>query len=115
MQDLEHLCEASGVGFELQLPRVPFAAGLERACAELAVGGTAPALRGGAMSVDARALALAGGEDYELLFTVPAGVKPPFGTHIGTATSASGIVLLDANGRQVPPPARPGFDHFAAR
>jgi thiamine-monophosphate kinase len=101
LQDLGHLCEASGVGFELQLPRVPFAAQLERACAELAV--------------DAHALALAGGEDYELLFTVPAGVKPPFGTHIGTATSASGIVLLDENGRRVQPPARPGFDHFEVR
>lgn len=98
LQDLEHLCEASGVGFELQLARVPLAAELERACA--------------ALGADPHALALAGGEDYELLFTAPAAERPPFGTRIGTATSATGIRILDASGRPVAPPSRLGFDHF---
>lgn len=101
LQDLAHLEQAGGVGFELQLPSLPLGAELARACA--------------ALVLDPHALALAGGEDYELLFTLPAATKPPFGTRIGTATSARGIRILDASGRPVNPPARPGFDHFARR
>lgn len=53
--DLAHLCRASGVRARIEVGRVPVPAGFAAACARAAC---AP-LR----------LALAGGEDYELLFT----------------------------------------------
>ncbi|MCS6293060.1 MAG: thiamine-phosphate kinase [Nitrospira sp.] len=56
--DLRHLCEASLVGADIELSRLPIS----------------PACRAYAdkQKVDPSALALAGGEDYELLFTVAA-------------------------------------------
>jgi len=106
--DAERLCAASGVGAEVRLDRLPQA----RALAPL------PPAR-------ARALALAGGEDYELLFAVrPArvaalgravrGLGCPV-TAIGTLTRGRGVRLLDARGRPVRPPARAGFGHFGGR
>jgi len=71
--DLHHLCEESGVGAEIEaerLPALPGEAGLRRA--------------------------LFGGEDYELLFTLPAGVAPPRGAdvhEIGTIAAARGVWL----------------------
>jgi thiamine-monophosphate kinase len=62
--------------------------------------------------------ALSGGEDYELLFTVPpaklkrfAGLKIP-ATEIGVITSGRSLVIVDADGgekRLVPG----GYDHFS--
>jgi thiamine-monophosphate kinase len=56
--DLRHVCEASQVGAEIELSRLPIS----------------PACRAYAdkQEVDPGTLALAGGEDYELLFTVAA-------------------------------------------
>lgn len=73
-QDLAHLCEASGVGAELEL--VPVAAG---------------ATEGQALS---------GGDDYELLFTLPAGVDAPGCIRIGT-------IVADVASR----PAGRGWQH----
>jgi len=101
LQDLGHLAAASGLGFEVELPRLPLAAELEPACRLL--------------GVDPNALALAGGEDYELLFTVPEGKTPRLGTRIGRAVAAPGLRLLDQHGRIVAPPASSGFSHFGAR
>jgi thiamine-monophosphate kinase len=56
--DLAHLCEQSGVGVEIDAAALPFS----RACRAYAV----------ATRTDPIQLALRGGEDYELLFTVPA-------------------------------------------
>lgn len=56
--DLEHLCEQSAVGVEINAAALP----LSRACRAYAV----------ATKTDPIQLALRGGEDYELLFTVPA-------------------------------------------
>jgi len=55
LADLDHVLEASGVGATIDVGALPLAPGFGRACA-----------RAGA---DPLALALAGGEDYELLFT----------------------------------------------
>jgi thiamine-monophosphate kinase len=98
LSDLGHVARASAVGFELELPRLPTDAELGPGCA--------------ALGLDPLALALAGGEDYELLFTAPAAAAPRLGTRIGTATSDPGIRLRDASGRLVEPPGNPGFDHF---
>jgi thiamine-monophosphate kinase len=54
--DLRHICEESHVGAEVDLSKIP----LSRACRAY----------GDAYRLDARQLALTGGEDYELLFTV---------------------------------------------
>jgi thiamine-monophosphate kinase len=55
LADLNHLCEASHLGAELDMARLPLAAGLEE-------------LLG---SAGARHAALCGGDDYELLFSLP--------------------------------------------
>lgn len=57
--DLAHVLEASGIDAELDPARVPRPPGFERACAKL--------------GVDAQRLLMAGGEDYELLFTIRPG------------------------------------------
>ena len=62
VQDLSHVCDASGVSAAIDVPSVPMPRALIRAGAERGVGHVA----------DPRRLALAGGEDYELLLTVRA-------------------------------------------
>jgi thiamine-monophosphate kinase len=60
---------------------------------------------------------LAGGDDYELLFTAPAAqrarVQALGGVCIGSITAEPGLRVVDAEGRAVATPWR-GFDHFAA-
>lgn len=56
LADLGHLCAASGVGAELDMERLPLAEGLVAALG----------------SDGARQAALTGGDDYELLFSLPA-------------------------------------------
>jgi thiamine-monophosphate kinase len=101
LQDLAHLAEASDVGFELELHRIPRVAALAGASA--------------AIGADPDALALAGGEDYELLFTAPPELRPAVGTRIGTVTVARGIRIVDASGRAIAAPPGPGYDHFRGR
>ncbi len=100
LQDLGHLCAASGVGAEVEASLLPLSPGF----AELAQ-------RVGRDSVE---LALSGGEDYELIYTVPpgsaAGAGP--GTRIGRITpSGTGITVRDAHGRPVSLPMH-GYRHF---
>ena len=100
VQDLGHLCAASRVGARVELARVPCSAAVRRAGVELA---------------------LHGGEDYELLFTVPprreAALARAAGqlgcriTRIGEVTRGRRVRVVDLQGR----PTRvddPGFDHF---
>jgi thiamine-monophosphate kinase len=98
LQDLGHLCEASGVGCELELAKLPLADELS---------GAAPAL-----GIDGSMLALSGGEDYELLFTLPKGRASNMGVQIGTMVPTAGVRLRDAAGRELDPPSQVGFDHF---
>lgn len=98
LQDLGHLCEASGVGAELDAGAIPMAAGF----AELAR----------AIGRDPLELALTGGEDYELVFTMPPGRGQVAATKIGRVVpQTEGIQVRDAAGQALPFKAR-GFRHF---
>jgi thiamine-monophosphate kinase len=100
--DLGHILEASGVGAELQADRLPLSA-------------AARDLPG------ARAAALAGGDDYELLFTAPRKRRAEVAalarqldlplTRIGAIRAASGLSMLDAAGREIEVAIR-GWQHF---
>ncbi len=102
--DLARLCAASRVGatiFRERIPKVAIPAQLRT--------------RG----FDPLAFALHGGDDFELLFTVPRRMakKIPAGhhgarlTHIGEITRVRKILLVGDSGRATPLPAR-GWDHF---
>ena len=102
LQDLGHLCRASRVGAVLELDRLPIAT----PCRALGRRG--------------RLLAATGGEDYELLFTVPAARLARLArerpgcriTRIGTVVRGAGVTVRDADGRIMALP-HAGFDHFA--
>jgi thiamine-monophosphate kinase len=102
--DLGHVCEASGIGARTYAERIPAV----RIPAALAVHG-----------LDAAELALHGGEDYELLFTVPRRlsrlIPKSFGgvplTQIGEITRSRAVVLVDERGGTSPLEPR-GWDHF---
>jgi len=104
--DLEHIAEASGVAATIEVGSVPLS----------------PAARA-ALTRDARLIesVLAGGDDYELLFTAPPrhhdallalgrelGVPV---TRVGTIASGSGVRALDPEGREIKL-ARTGYRHF---
>ena len=103
--DLRHLCRESGVGAELEASRIPIDPLIAR-------------VRG--QNWDARSLALHGGEDFELLFTVrprqvarlPKEIGGVPVTHIGNISDKVGrITITDEGGRlRVLKPA--GFEHF---
>lgn len=107
--DLAHLCAASGVGADVNFDELPVLEATRRAAALL--------------DLPVEKLVLSGGEDYELLFTVPeehtAVVLSTLGaesgvpvTRIGTITGRDGgIRYLDAGGNELPPPEG-GWDHF---
>lgn len=95
--DLHRLCRASGVGARLDataLPAVPGQAALARHL------GLAPL-----------ELALAGGEDYVLLFTLPPRSRGPRGTYrIGVVTAGNAVeITIDGAPR---PLAAAGWDHL---
>lgn len=99
--DLSRLAEESGVGAVLEedrLPRPPHFAAL---CQHL--------------GLDPRTLVLGGGEDYVLLFTLPAGRRPPAAfscRRVGHLTAELGLRLRTADGlERVLAPT--GWDHLA--
>ncbi|MCY4452599.1 MAG: thiamine-phosphate kinase [Immundisolibacterales bacterium] len=101
--DLGHVLRASGAGATLEAARLPLSGEL---CAAF----------GRKQATD---LALAGGDDYELAFTVPPGrEKLLAGAELGVAVSRIGVVergpglrCLDGDGRPRSVPA--GYEHFA--
>ena len=103
--DLGHICERSRVGAEVDWDAVPLAAGLESVAASRRP-----------------ALALAGGDDYELLFTAAPenrasiealGRAPQLPlTRIGRIVAGGGVRVLDARGVAMALDAR-SYDHFA--
>jgi thiamine-monophosphate kinase len=101
--DLSRICEQSRAGAEVLTEQVPLSGALRSLAGELAK----PAAH----------YALSGGEDYELLFTVPPGrvkklrsLKLPL-TEIGVITPGKILSQVDGKGRKRPLlPA--GYDHF---
>ena len=111
--DLAHLCERSDVGALIEAPRIPVAHLLKQADAI----NPDPFTR--VLKDDALNLALHGGEDFELLFTVrprdAARLPKRLGgvrlTRIGEVRDAGeGIKLARGGGAQILQPS--GFDHF---
>lgn len=103
--DLNHVCEASGVGARVFQDSIP------------AVAVPAPLAR--RLRTTGLQLALNAGEDYELLFTVPKARAPRLPhklegvplTPIGEITRDRRVVLVDEAGRERLLPAR-GWDPF---
>ncbi len=97
-RDLGRLCRESGIGAEVDLPALPFAP-------------HAGALAG-RLGLDPLGLALGGGEDYVLLFTLPAGEEAPLPgcTPIGRITARRGLSATgDGSPRPLP---EAGWDHL---
>jgi thiamine-monophosphate kinase len=105
--DLAQICQESGVGAVLWAAAVPIPDAVQEVARQL--------------HQDPLDLALKGGEDYQLLFTVPpdhqeaaaaafqqAGLAPPF--CLGRITAEPGIRLVHPHGER--PLAADGFDHF---
>jgi len=95
--DLEHICQESHVGAEIEAEAIPRA--------QVRVGGKRVALE----------FALHGGDDYELLFTsaaaIPAQVAGVRVTRIGRTTRFAGMRLIGEDGKQQP--LQPGgWEHF---
>jgi len=106
LQDLGHLCEASGTGARVELDRLP----LSRAYRAATKG-----------RVDPREEALSGGEDYELLLAVPPArlralqevarrARTPVAV-IGEMEAKTGIRVVKGGG-SLHRPRRAGHDHF---
>lgn len=105
--DLARICEASGVRALVEARRMPLSDSLR------GIGGELP-------GEDPLGLALNGGEDFELLFTVPArkeaeilklGTPGVPVTRIGRIIRGHGVFIRDEKGKRRPLPAA-GFDHF---
>jgi thiamine-monophosphate kinase len=106
--DLGHILVASKVGAELFLERMPLSRAYRRQCPQLCS--------------DIYAPALGGGEDYELLFTVPPDRRKTVDVcarKLGVAVSCIGRItgpenslrIIDAEGREYKPPQK-GHCHF---
>jgi thiamine-monophosphate kinase len=106
--DLTRLCNASGVGARIHADKIPRVA-IPIAAAKVL----------SKRKLDAFQMALHGGEDYELLFTIPpssagklrGAPKPSHLVAVGEITSNQDLLLMDGAGRASP--LRPlGWDPF---
>jgi thiamine-monophosphate kinase len=96
-QDLSHLCEASGVGARITLSSVPRPSDFAALAA--------------ALGADVDTLIMAGGEDYEVLFSAQVERVPAeLAVQIGHFTREPSLQMVTADGQQLVAP--PGFDHF---
>jgi thiamine-monophosphate kinase len=103
--DLNHLCSQSGVGAVIDAASLPIDKDVIRLC--------------GRRALDPLALALHGGEDFELLFSVSPGNIPRLPkrvdgveiSHIGEITDKAGIRIREKNREWDLAPE--GFTHFS--
>ncbi|MCP3958099.1 MAG: thiamine-phosphate kinase [bacterium] len=99
--DLNRLCQESSVGAEVEIERLPVPSDSKRLAETL--------------GCDWRRLALAGGEDYVLLFTLPNEAEPP--KRLGCVRlgriKEGGVVLLENS--ESTPLLPLGWDHLAAK
>ena len=98
--DLQRLCVASGVGAELDLQTNMLSTQLRELFDE----------------TSAWRFALSGGDDYELLYTLPpqqASYGAQHGVRIGTIVTGSGVTCRIDGAVHVP--QNTGYDHFAAQ
>ncbi|HYN21724.1 MAG TPA: thiamine-phosphate kinase [Thermoanaerobaculia bacterium] len=101
-RDLHRLCRESGCGAEIGAESLPFSDRFGDLCDKL--------------SADPLALALGGGEDYVLLFTLPAEAEPPdsFGCRkIGTITGERKVLWKHRGRRRILPDW--GWDHLKTK
>ena len=92
--DAARMADASGLA--LVIDDIPLSAALE-------------ATRGASTAV--QIAAASAGDDYELLFALPAGITPPVrALRVGTFTAGSGLTLR-IDGVVLPLPARLGWEH----
>jgi thiamine-monophosphate kinase len=96
--DLGRLCRESGVGAKIRLQDIPVSAAMKEVASRL--------------GLSAAALALGGGDDYELLFTASPKRKVD-AVCIGEITR-SGVTVVDADGRRVKVPEK-GYQHFSVQ
>lgn len=103
LADLGHLLQASEVGAEIQLERIPLSPDFAAACS---------------VSPELIDLALSGGEDYELVLTAATDglaeqpLAAPGLTYIGQIKAEPGLRIRTMDGRNYQC-RRAGFDHFA--
>ncbi len=107
LADLGHILELSGAGARLDLARLPISAAFDGRRAEL--------------TGDPFLFPLAGGEDYELLFTAPPeqmeaamATLAPLGTRLSVIgeITGTGVRVIGPDGRDYPVVAR-GYNHFS--
>lgn len=106
LADLGHVCTASGTGAEIDIEALP----------------VSPALGATFERGVRRKLALTGGDDYELCFSVPEDRSAEIenlladagcaATRIGRITAGSGVRVTDAQGNTVETP-HAGWEHFS--
>jgi thiamine-monophosphate kinase len=104
--DLGRLCSASGVAGRVYAQKLPLVEVPARLAKQL-------------KSANPMKMALHGGEDYELLFTIPKRLAPKLRsapgfknlTEIGEIVPGKGVVLVDADGRERPLSPQ-GWDPF---
>ena len=99
LQDLQHVCAASGVGAAVEASDLPTAPGHQEICA--------------ALGLDPVELALTGGEDYELLFTAPPDIEVRIpATPIGGIVEDREVRVLDDEGQLIQL-GQTGYRHFS--
>jgi len=95
LADMGHVCDASGVGAEIIREQLPLSEAAQKMLAA---------------SPEYWPSIYSGGDDYELLFTLPGGIVPPIGaTRIGVIAVGSGVRLLLGGKEQAV--AKSGYSH----
>ena len=109
------LLESGGLGAVIETARIPLSDPFREHFRTVEHGG---------LSREALQAAIAGGEDYELIFTAPAEAQERIArvsralslsiTRIGRITPEPGLVLLDSAGQELAPPSML-FEHFVSQ